>query len=106
MAKPDQGRPQGGSFINVPYSAAGSSFDNFPGRFWGVINDDLMPYADSYTIKLHGPESVFYNFRRAAKRFYSGLRTSHPFRGFTLFVNDVDAWEKLLFTLQFDGYRG
>ena len=94
--------PETGILDYVPYHAV----DNFPGRFWGVINADLMPYAESYTIYFRGPHSVFYNFRRAAKRFWGGLSTTNAFKGFTLFVGDCDRWEDLFHRLQFEGLRG
>ena len=97
------------SLVTVPYLHAdtGEFLDAYwVGRFWGIFNGAFLPFASRSVVKFRGRQRVFYDFRRAAGRYYRRLHKGGKFQGFTLFCNDASQWETLFFRLGLDGFPG
>jgi len=65
------------------------------GRWWGVHNKNLIPWAELIVISLPTRLSqvVFHDLRRAAAKKYPNIRRKHRGLGFFLLVEDVDRWQ-------------
>jgi len=93
---------------NAPEAVAVSGFNNVPylhaGRFWGVFNQEFLPYAElheaSLPIENLAEQRVFFNFRRFMASKYPAMRILHALKGASLFVQDGKAWFDYWFFLQ------
>lgn len=78
---------RGCGFNNITYLHAG--------RCWGVHKRSKLPYAPSLEFVLEDLEAikdVFYSFRRGAKAYFSRTRTGSPYKGFSLYTDDIGKW--------------
>lgn len=89
VAKHEVNSPSG--FISEPYSEKLQFF----GRFWGVVNRKLLPFAPLTYLYLHGDAKVFHDMRRYARRHYK--RLSRRLQGFCLLVSDAEQWLNLMY---------
>lgn len=64
------------------------------GRLWGIENRDLMPYAVTLEIVCSLCKG-YYDFKRAARKSWQGVNIK-SLRGFTLYVDDIALWRRLL----------
>lgn len=75
-------------FNNVPYLHAG--------RFWGIFNNEFLPYAElfeaSLSIENYENQRVFFDYRRMMAKRYPAMRILHPMKGATLFVRESQDW--------------
>ena len=71
--------------------------DQLPGRFWGIENRALIPWAEliTWTITAWSEFSGYFDFKRAARQHWKGVNGSR-FEGWTIFVRDVGAWDNML----------
>jgi len=97
VAKHESNNPSG--FISEPYSEKPAFF----GRFWGVVNRKLLPFAARSLIFLQGDAKAFHDLRRYARRHYK--RLSGRLQGFTLLVGDAQQWLDLLWRTERDNDR-
>lgn len=67
-----------------------------PGRWWGVFGGDLVPWAERTLVKLH-VGAWFWRLRRSCGRYWRGLSRWGRV-GFTLYVQDACAWNRLAAT--------
>lgn len=64
-----------------------------PGRFWGVVGREHLPWADQFTDEWASGR-WFWRWRRAARRKWKGVGC-HGQLGFVLYTQDVGAWVAL-----------
>lgn len=106
VAKKSDAASIGSGFNNTSYQHEAQPSDDAsaaqplsPGRFWGYIGKEFLPYAHLDTVEFAGNPKVFFQFRRAAKKFYNRLNTRKYDRGFTLFSNSIERWRRYFFQL-------
>lgn len=80
-------------FIHVPYLAAG--------RFWGVENRKLMPFAEEMIMLITDAWAAFDSLKRAARHKFAQINRKNR-TGWFLFVNDPEQWREYLLYLLFD----
>lgn len=87
---------------SVPYSEI-SEDGAWVGRYWGVVNRDKLPFAAAVVIAVTGRLAAFFDFKRAARRYYKRGIWRSRIQGFTLFVNDAERWFDLWLAICQDG---
>jgi hypothetical protein len=90
----EDGAPAGTSAVgavldNMPYSENAS----FVGRFWGISNRKMIPWAEEITVEYYGRSASFMQFRRQMRRYLADrYKLPGKVQGFTAFVKDAFQW--------------
>jgi len=74
--------------VNGPYQHAG--------RFWGVVQANCLPWAESVQITVKNARKAYFELRRACARHWEGVNRTRPVSSWSLFVGNVDRWHTLI----------
>jgi len=71
-----------------------------PGRFWGIENRKNITWAEltTWVMRVASEFAGYFDFKRAARQHWDGVNGSR-YEGFTIFVRDIVAWERMLHLL-------